>query len=206
MKKTVFTHSMMAVVLGSALVSSVAMADTTSLMDKAQGAVDSAASKVDSSAKKVSHYMSDSAITTKVKSALSQEKEIKSGLIHVTTRKGVVSLDGSVVTKEQADKAIELAKGVDGVKDVHNNLKVKGDKDKLQDSKDKANDKVINTKAKSTLLSGIGAESRNIHVHTKGGVAHLTGAVSSKAVSDRAESLVKSVDGVTSVQNSLTVK
>lgn len=204
MKKTIFARSMMAVVLGSVLLSGTTMADTTSLMDKAQGAVDSAGSKIDSSVKKVDNYMSDSAITTKVKAALSQDKDIKSGLIHVTTRKGVVKLDGSVTTKEQSDKAIELAKGVDGVKDVHNNLKVKGDK--LQDSKNKANDKVINTKAKTTLLTGIGSESRNIHVNTKGGVAHLTGTVTSKDVSERAESLVKSIDGVTSVQNSLTVK
>ena len=86
MKKTKFAHSLMAVVLGSVLVSGSALAED-SLLNKASNAADSAGAKIDSSMKKVDGYMDDSAITAKVKSALVEDKTIKSSDISVKTEK-----------------------------------------------------------------------------------------------------------------------
>lgn len=93
MKNTKFARSMMAIVLGSVLVSGSAMAEET-LMQKAQSAADSTGAKIDSSMKKVDGYMDDSGITAKVKSALVDAKDIKSNDISVNTNKGVVTLNG----------------------------------------------------------------------------------------------------------------
>jgi hyperosmotically inducible protein len=82
-------------------------------------------SKSSSNASKSEHPLSDSAITAKVKTALIAKKDLKSMHIHVETRNGVVTLTGSVPSKDQADAAVEAAKGVDGVKDVTNTLETK---------------------------------------------------------------------------------
>ena len=69
-------------------------------------------------------YVDDAAITTKVKSALLADKEVSGLRIDVDTKKGVVHLSGTAKTRHEANKAAELARGVNGVKSVHNNVRV----------------------------------------------------------------------------------
>jgi hyperosmotically inducible protein len=68
---------------------------------------------------------SDTAITTKVKAGLVKEPDLESLGIHVETEKGVVMLSGFVNSKTEADKAVKVAKGVDGVTSVKSAIKVK---------------------------------------------------------------------------------
>ena len=67
----------------------------------------------------------DSVITTKIKSLLAGDDFLKSFQISVETYKGVVQLSGFVNSQKAVDKAGEIAKGVNGVKSVKNNLIVK---------------------------------------------------------------------------------
>lgn len=67
----------------------------------------------------------DSAITTKVKAELFVEPNLKSMGIHVKTEDGVVMLSGFVDSKSDAERAVEVAKGVDGVANVKSAIKVK---------------------------------------------------------------------------------
>jgi osmotically-inducible protein OsmY len=69
--------------------------------------------------------VSDTAITTKVKAGLVKEPNLESLGIHVETEKGVVMLSGFVNSKAEADKAVSVAKGVDGVTSVKSAIKVK---------------------------------------------------------------------------------
>ncbi|KWR91340.1 hypothetical protein RM96_04625 [Cupriavidus sp. IDO] len=68
--------------------------------------------------------MSDTAITTKVKASLLDQKDLSSAHIHVRTRQGVVRLTGSVPTTKERHMATEVAKGVSGVTSVENHLGV----------------------------------------------------------------------------------
>lgn len=68
---------------------------------------------------------SDTAITTKVKAGLMKEPNLESLGIHVETEKGVVMLSGFVNSKDEAEKAVKVAKGVDGVTTVKSAIKVK---------------------------------------------------------------------------------
>ena len=70
-------------------------------------------------------YVDDSVITTKVKSLLAGDDFLKSFQIGVETFKGVVQLSGFVNTKDAADKAVQIARSVKGVKSVKNDLIVK---------------------------------------------------------------------------------
>ena len=70
-------------------------------------------------------YFDDSTITTKVKSAILQDPELKVLQINVETFKGVVQLSGFVNSPQAVSRAVEVARGVSGVKSVKNNLIVK---------------------------------------------------------------------------------
>jgi osmotically-inducible protein OsmY len=67
----------------------------------------------------------DTAITTKVKAGLVKEPNLESLGIHVETEKGVVMLSGFVNSKSEADKALKVAKSVDGVTNVKSAIQVK---------------------------------------------------------------------------------
>jgi hyperosmotically inducible periplasmic protein len=67
----------------------------------------------------------DSAITTQVKALLLAEKGVPSTAISVETYEGRVMLSGFLETKDQGAKAVRVASGVSGVKQVQNNLVVK---------------------------------------------------------------------------------
>jgi osmotically-inducible protein OsmY len=70
-------------------------------------------------------YIDDSAITTKVKSAILGDSTLKVFQINVETFKGEVQLSGFVDSAQSVKKAGEVARGVGGVKSVKNNLIVK---------------------------------------------------------------------------------
>ena len=70
-------------------------------------------------------YLDDAAITTKVKAAILNDPELKVTEINVETYKGIVQLSGFVSSKADADKAVEVARGVKGVKSVQNDMRLK---------------------------------------------------------------------------------
>lgn len=70
-------------------------------------------------------YVDDTVITTKVKAAVLNEPSLKSGQINVETFKGVVQLSGFVDSRASIDKAVEVARRVEGVKSVRNDMRLK---------------------------------------------------------------------------------
>jgi osmotically-inducible protein OsmY len=70
-------------------------------------------------------YIDDSVITTKVKAELAGDDFLKSFQIGVETYKGAVQLSGFVNSQQAIDKAIEITKGINGVKSIKNDLIVK---------------------------------------------------------------------------------
>jgi hyperosmotically inducible protein len=64
----------------------------------------------------------DTAITTKVKTALDEDTATKHEDIHVKTVAGVVTLRGRVSSANVADKAVQIAERISGVKNVRNKL------------------------------------------------------------------------------------
>lgn len=70
-------------------------------------------------------YIDDSVITTKVKAALVNDPVTKATEINVETFKGVVQLSGFVSSQAAVNRAVELARGVGGVKSVRNDMRLK---------------------------------------------------------------------------------
>lgn len=76
----------------------------------------------DGNSRSTGDVVDDSAITTKVKSALLAEKDVNSFDIKVKTFDGTVQLSGFVDSQWQIDKAVQVATAVHGVRHVTNDL------------------------------------------------------------------------------------
>lgn len=70
-------------------------------------------------------YIDDTWITTKVKASLVDDPVVKSTEVNVETFKGVVQLSGFVASQEAMDQAVDIARGIDGVNSVKNNMTIK---------------------------------------------------------------------------------
>ena len=65
-------------------------------------------------------------LTGRVKTALANDVGLKTLIINVDSDEGVVTLRGSVDSADTKSRAEQVAKKVDGVKSVKNELRVKG--------------------------------------------------------------------------------
>jgi len=70
-------------------------------------------------------YIDDAVITTKVKAAIVKDDTLKATEIKVETFKGVVQLSGFVKDTADISRAAQVARGVEGVKSVKNDIRVK---------------------------------------------------------------------------------
>ena len=67
----------------------------------------------------------DGIVTAKVKSALLADASVKSLDVAVVTHKGEVQLSGYVDSQVQIDHAVDVARGVEGVRSVNNEMSIK---------------------------------------------------------------------------------
>jgi len=70
-------------------------------------------------------YFSDSWITTKVKTALVNDPQVKSTEVNVETFKGAVQLSGFVSSDTAMRQAVKVAQGVEGVTAVKNDMRIR---------------------------------------------------------------------------------
>lgn len=72
----------------------------------------------------VGTVMNDAAITASVKSKLLGDSDIKGLQVNVDTHNGVVTLHGKIQSRSLRRKATSLARGVEGVTRVKNQLEI----------------------------------------------------------------------------------
>jgi hyperosmotically inducible protein len=68
--------------------------------------------------------MDDATITARVKTVLLNDPQISATKIDVTTTGGIVTISGSVRSAAEEARAIELARGVTGVREVKSALQI----------------------------------------------------------------------------------
>lgn len=151
--------------------------------------------------------ISDTAITTKVKSKLMGDKRLKKSDISVTTTNGVVTLEGTASDSKAKSTAAALAKSVKGVKSVDNNLTTPGSSKAGAETKQAVSDSWITTKVKSELLADSVSKGFDVSVETTDGVVVLKGALANRDAIDHVKDVAGKVKGVKSVDTSgLTVE
>lgn len=154
--------------------------------------------KARSTAHEVKTEVTDSWLTARTKIALYADERVKGGQIGVETVDGTVRLSGKVDSDEAMTAAASIAKGVEHVKAVKNDLQVVAPSArKATDVSDQEITRQVEGRlAKTTQLT-------KIDVRTDGGVVMLTGAAPNIGASARASELAREVPGVRAVKNEL---
>lgn len=148
-------------------------------------------------------YVDDAALTAKVKAALIEDPVTKANDINVEAYRGVVQLGGFVDGEQQRTRAGEVARGIEGVTEVRNDLRVSAPQ---QSAGRVVDDVTINTAVKARLVEDETTKAHQINVETQRGVVQLSGFVESQEQKQRAGELARAVDGVSSVRNDLEIR
>ena len=80
----------------------------------------------------IGEQIDDATLTAKVKAALLQAPDVKGMQINVDTDRGAVQLSGFVDTQTQMDRAVQIAKGVSGVREVHQKMTIRAPKEEVK--------------------------------------------------------------------------
>lgn len=72
------------------------------------------------------NYVDDATVSTKVRAELVKDQALKAFDIHVETMQDVVQLSGFVDSTAQKAQAERIARSINGVRDVRNNIIVRG--------------------------------------------------------------------------------
>lgn len=145
----------------------------------------------------------DSWLTAKTKIALFADDRVKGREVNVETKQAKVFLRGKVDSAEAKMAAEEIAKGVEGVAAVKNELQIVAPtKRKMADSTDDA----ITNQVKRHLAQDKFLKKADIDVKTNAGVVSLSGEVNDLSSSAKASFIAWKVPGVKSVKNDITVK
>lgn len=153
--------------------------------------------------KTAGEQIDDSVLTGKVKSALVADEATKARQIDVETFRGTVQLNGFVDSAEAKAAATRVARSVEGVKSVDNNLSVGGT---ARTAGEVIDDGVVTTKVKAALIADTAVKAHEVNVETREGVVKLSGFVDSNDAKSKAAELAGRVAGVKQVQNDIRVK
>jgi len=143
----------------------------------------------------------DSTLTIKIKTALIENSEVSAGKIDVDTVEGRVTLSGVVPSTREATEAVRIARGVEGVRSVRNNLLI-GSRTTGQ----AIDDQILGNKIKARLITEPGVRSFNIDVDVYKGVVTLTGAVSSQSEKEKITGIASKTEGIRRLIDNITVK
>ena len=73
----------------------------------------------------VGEYIDDATITTQVKARMVENKQVDAAAISVETLNGTVLLSGFAKSSSERDTAENIARGVNGVKSVRNEIAIR---------------------------------------------------------------------------------
>jgi hyperosmotically inducible periplasmic protein len=201
-----------------------AVACMTAGLAQAQSTTQEVKDKTAAAAQKTGIYLSDTEITTAVKTKFLADKRISSTNISVETTDGVVTLTGQVSSAAERSHAAAVARQTHGVKRVVDKVTiekasagssaVKGTSGTVaKDTKDAAKatsrfftDAEVTAAVKTKFAGDSGVHAMDVHVETDKGVVTLTGSVRSEAEKANAVRIAHDTLGVKSVVDKLAVK
>jgi len=137
----------------------------------------------------------DSSIVVKAERALEANKTLdEQAHINVNSYNGILLLTGQAPSQEMVDTATQLVQGIQGIKDVQNQIRIGNPISFTTRSRDSW----ITTRVKSLLVADKEISALNIKVITESGEVFLMGLVSSTEA-DKAVEIARHVNGVSRV-------
>ena len=145
----------------------------------------------------------DRSIATRTKTALLADPVTDGLNIDVEVDRDRVQLNGFVDTQAQKNRAGEIARGIDGVASVENNLQISGGNRQAGEYVD---DKVLAGMVKAALTDAENVDALEIDVEVNRGVVSLGGFVDSDAERRAAVTAARNVNNVREVIDNLRVR
>jgi len=168
----------------------------------AGGPVASAERTVKDAGQTATREVTDSWLTLQTKLAVLADERVRSADVHVTTQRGVITLRGTVASEAEQQAAGEIARTVEGAREVRNELTVvpQGDRKTV----DRQDHQIVKD-VKAELKQDGRLRHAHIQVRADQGVVTLTGTAPSLEKSVRASEAARRVAGVRAVRNELTL-
>jgi len=148
----------------------------------------------------VGQHFDDIKLATMLDARLIGEKEMPSRWVSIEVVHSIAYLTGYLPSQNHIDRAIMIARSMQGMKGVHSELVVGEPK-----TSDYFSGSFITAKVKAKLLQDPVVSGLTIHISTIEGRVYLQGVVSNEIQRVRAKELVLSVSGVTAVVDLLTM-
>jgi hyperosmotically inducible periplasmic protein len=198
---TVTSVWLAAVILTAAPAYTKAEDEKPSTTERMEQKVDEAGSKAKGMAKETKLGVTDSWVTSKTKIALFADERVKGRQISVETNHGMVMLRGKVDSEAAKMAAGDVARRVEHVKGVRNELQVVPPADRPKVDTD---DKAVMGRVEQRLKADRQLKGAKINARVDSGIVTLTGEVKSLAMSSRASEVLSDVPGVRAVRNELS--
>jgi hyperosmotically inducible protein len=148
----------------------------------------------------------DARIAARVKETYLAQRTAAAADAEIDVRDGIVILSGKTVSEAHRALATAYARGVEGVKSVDNRMIVVGTEISVKSTAvDKMDDAAVTARVKAALLLHRSASAFKTKVKTKDGVVTLRGKARSAVEKDMIGKLVSNLDGVSAVDNRMTV-
>ena len=146
--------------------------------------------------------VTDSWLTLQTKLALFADERVRSGDVHVTTQGSVITLRGKVDSVAEQQAAEEIARTIEGARDVSNQLTVVPQAERKAVDRE---DQQIVKDVKRGIKKDAHLKHARIHVRSDEGIVTLTGKAPSLETSVRASEVARRVSGVRAVRNELAL-
>lgn len=160
--------------------------------------------------------LKDAWLDGRLESALLFNQHLNSFDIATHVENGVVRLEGSVESDIERDLAGEIAKSIDGVRDVDNRLTVDPAKARQARESDASREArgfrqavsnaTLTARIKSKLLANGNTSGLAVNVDSRDGEVTLSGTVGSDEEKELIERIAGNTEGTTSVDNRLMVE
>ncbi len=167
----------------------------------ASGPVASAERTVKDAGKTATREVTDSWLTLQTKLALLADERVSSADVHVTTQRGVITLRGKVDSEAEQQAAGEIARTIEGAREVSNRLTVVPQPQRK--AVDRQDQQIVKD-VKEEIKNDGRLKRARIHVRSDEGIVTLTGKAPSLETSVRASETARRVPGVRAVRNELT--
>ena len=173
----------------------------TTTKEKVEQKAETTKEKAKGAAESAKEGVSDTWITAKTKIALYADERVSGTQVNVDTHNGMVALRGKVDSADAKAAAEQVAKGVEGVKGVKNDLQVVAPAArKAVDATDKDIAKAVETRLHRD------AQLKKVDARADAGVVTLTGEAATVGAAARASEQARMVAGVKAVKNEITFK
>ena len=134
----------------------------------------------------------DQVIESRTKDKIYANAEVAKKIhINVTSYNGVVLLTGEALSRSLRTRAINIARHIDKVRRVHNEIRVAD----LTGFSSRTNDSWITSKVKTQMLATKGFKSSQVKVTTEAGTVYIMGLVT-KAAGNQAAEIARNISGV----------